>query len=87
MKIVWVLVLAGCAGAVPSAEKEFGHTTRQTLAQQIRAPSSEVPQTRSPDGMAGPAAREVMERYVKSFSAPPPAGTVFNIGLSSGEAK
>lgn len=67
-----MLLCAGCT-AYPSGEEQPGTLVRAAFARQAAVPAS--PQVA--DGMA---ARASVDRYQRTFEAPPPPVTVLNIG-------
>lgn len=79
-------LLAGCQQPAPRLEGQFGSAVRQAIAQQIIDPTAGL-KPEPVDGMDGPAARQTIERYEKTFETPPPAVNVINIGGSLGGGK
>lgn len=77
-------LLSACALTTPEWDANFGNSVRTAFAQQIINPDA----SQNPDpvsGMDGRAARETMDRYQKSFSAPKPQPNVFTIGVGGGQ--
>lgn len=76
-------LLSACAPTTPQWDATFGDSVRAAVAQQILNPQA----SQNPDpvsGMDGPAAREAMSRYQKSFKDPQPQPNVFTIGVGNG---
>lgn len=64
------LQLAACAhSSTPQLDQRFGDAVRLAMAQQVRYPASAA--RRAPaDGLDGPSAQAVMQRYRASFAEP-----------------
>lgn len=82
------LQLAACAhGSTPQLDQRFGDAVRLALAQQVRDPASAG--NRTPvDGLDGPSAQAVMQRYRASFAEPaaqPPQPVQFMLGGGNGK--
>jgi hypothetical protein len=77
-----VYALAGCAPAPSRLDSTFGTSLNTIKAYQTLNPTASA-NTASPT-IDGPAAQEIMGRYVKSYSAPEPQQNVFSIGVSGG---
>jgi hypothetical protein len=82
------LLLAACAhSSTPRLDRRFGDAVRLAMAQQVRDPASAG--NRAPaDGLDGPSAHAVMQRYRASFAEPngqavPPVQ--FMLGGSNGK--
>ena len=76
-----LLTLAGCA-TTPNLDRQFGNSVNVLKAQQIIDPNASG-NTRAVS-MDGQAAREVVDRYYKSYKAPTPQPNVFTIGVGGG---
>lgn len=79
-----ICLLSACAQTTPQWDANFGNSVRAAFAQQIINPDA----SQNPDpvsGMDGRAARETMDRYQKSFSAPKPQPNIFTIGVGGGQ--
>ena len=68
--LLLALQLAACAhGSTPQLDRRFGDAVRLAMAQQVRDPASAG--NRAPvDGLDGPSAHAVMQRYRASFIEP-----------------
>ena len=82
------LQLAACAhSSTPRLDARFGDAVRLAMVQQVRAPAPAA--NRAPaDGLDGPSARAVLERYRASFAEPngqPVAPVQFMLGGGSGK--
>jgi len=80
-----LLLLVACATTTPNYDKKFGDAVREAKLKMTINPDA----GKTPDqvaGMDGKAARESIILYQKSFTKPPPAVNVINIGggLTSG---
>jgi hypothetical protein len=73
--------LAGCAPLTPNLDGAFGRSVESLRVYQTINPTAA--NTANP-GLDGPAAKEVIERYYKSYSAPTPHQNVFTIGVGGG---
>lgn len=76
------LAVAGCAQQPTQVDRQFGSAVQRARAAQVvdpDAPSRTNPQVQ----LDGAAARHAVERYEKSFEAPPPPQTLLNIGVGS----
>ena len=68
--LLLALQLAACAhGSTPQLDRRFGDAVRLAMAQQVRYPASAVRRTPA-DGLDGPSAQAVMQRYRASFAEP-----------------
>jgi hypothetical protein len=80
--------LSGCGEAIlrttPQWDARFGDTTRAAFAQQVIHPGAGR-DNRPVDGLDGNSAAAAQSRYQKSFAAPPPAQSVFTIGVSGAQ--
>lgn len=72
--------LGGCADAPTRTDQMFGDAVRAATASQIIDPDASRNMT-PPAGMEGAAAKASVDRYQKSFEAPPPPVNVFTIGM------
>ncbi|HEY5799345.1 MAG TPA: hypothetical protein VIT92_03955 [Burkholderiaceae bacterium] len=63
-----LLAAAGCAPTTPHWDSNFGASVREARAQQTRspAPASALP----PEGVDGPVAQLMLQRYYKSVAQP-----------------
>jgi hypothetical protein len=82
------LQLAACAhGSTPQLDRRFGDAVRLSMAQQVRDPASAA--RRAPaDGLDGPSAQAVMQRYRASFAEPnaqAPQPVQFMLGGGNGK--
>lgn len=75
-------LLGGCAPRQYNADPSLGQAVHDNLAAQIVNPNG-IPPT-GPQGLYGSPAKAVMDRYVSSFLAPPPAANPFTIGIGTG---
>lgn len=76
-------LLAGCSSVTPHYDARFGDAVREAKQKMIINPDA----GRNPDqvaGMDGKAARETMILYQRTYTAPPPAVNVINIGGAIG---
>lgn len=81
------LLVTACAPTSPTFDRHFGETVPALRAQQTRNPDAPVAnQGKSTDGLQGRSAREAVDRYYNSFSAPPVQSNVFTIGVGSGSS-
>lgn len=76
-------VLSGCANmrTTPQWDARFGDATRAAFAQQVIDPAAGRI-NRPVNGQDGQSAAAAQQNYQKSFAAPPPAQSVFTIGVS-----
>jgi hypothetical protein len=74
--------LTGCAPVAPNLDNNFGNSLNALKAYQTINPEASA-NTANPD-MDGRAAKEAIDRYYKSFSAPAPHQNVFTIGVGRG---
>ena len=75
--------LSGCGSPTPVIDEHFGQAVRfDKQAQYLNPNAGLTASTTPPVGLDGPSAQAVMERYHKSFKAPPPVVNVLNIGGS-----
>jgi hypothetical protein len=87
-KFILVMVsvlLAACSSVTPYYDTKFGDAVREAKLKMIINPDA----GKNPDqvaGMDGKAARETMLLYQQTYTAPPPAVNVINIGGSLGSA-
>ncbi|MBE3026504.1 hypothetical protein [Janthinobacterium sp. GW458P] len=82
------VLLAACAhSSTPQLDGRFGDAVRVAMAQQVRYPASAG--TRQPaDGLDGPSAQAVMQRYRASFVEPngqAPQPVQFMLGGGNGK--
>lgn len=82
------LQLAACAhGSTPELDRRFGDAVRLSMAQQVRDPASAGRRTPA-DGLDGPSAQAVMQRYRASFAEPnaqAPQPVQFMLGGGNGK--
>jgi hypothetical protein len=77
------IVAAGCAPLTPNLDSAFGSAARLAVATQTLDKGAAARNAgKDASGLDGTAAKEVMDRYQKSFRAPEPAPSVFTIGVS-----
>lgn len=77
------LLLGGCAQPRQLTDEGFGDAVRAAQAQQTLNPDASRNRA-APKGLDGPAAKASVDRYEKSYEAPPPPVNVFTIGIGSG---
>lgn len=77
--------LAGCASTSPVLDSHFGEAVNAAKAQQIINPDASQ-NTDPVAGVDGKAADAAMDRYHRSFVAPPPTTNVFTIGIGNSGA-
>lgn len=82
------LQLAACAhSSAPQLDRRFGDAVRLVMAQQVRYPANAG--NRQPaDGLDGPSAQAVMQRYRASFAEPngqAPQPVQFMLGSGNGK--
>jgi hypothetical protein len=80
--VLLALALGGCAGSRTAQwDSRFGDATRAAFAQQVLDPDAarHAPPEGNTDGQIAAAAQQ---RYQKSYTEPPPPGSVFTIGVS-----
>jgi hypothetical protein len=77
--MIALAALNGCATEpAPMLESHFGDAVRAGQAQQTLNPDA----SKNPDpvaGIDGPSATRSIDRYHKSFDAPPPTFTILNV--------
>ncbi|KHA78021.1 hypothetical protein NC77_14410 [Janthinobacterium lividum] len=82
------LHLAACAhGSTPQMDRRFGDAVRLSMAQQVRDPAGAGNRTPA-DGLDGPSAQAVMQRYRASFAEPnaqAPQPVQFMLGGGNGK--
>ena len=86
--LILAVQLAACAhSSTPQLDPRFGDAVRLAMAQQVRYPASAV--NRQPaDGLDGPSAQAVMQRYRASFVEPngqAPQPVQFMLGGGNGK--
>ena len=83
-----VMLLAACAhSSTPQLDPRFGDAVRLAMAQQVRDPASAGNRTPA-DGLDGPSAHAVMQRYRASFAEPngqAPQPVQFMLGGGNGK--
>lgn len=80
-------LLTGCAPLNPRFDQGFGEAVRLAVQSQIKDKDAAAKNAgRDASGLDGVAAKEVMDRYQKSFRAPVPSSSVFTIGVSDGSS-
>lgn len=81
-------LVAGCGATAshttPQYDARFGVAVRAAFAQQVMHPEA-ARDTRPVMGADGQSAAAAQQRYQKSFTEPPPAASVFTIGVSGGK--
>ena len=86
--LLLALQLAACAqGSTPQLDRRFGDAVRLAMAQQVRDPASAGNRTPA-DGLDGPSAHAVMQRYRASFAEPngqAPQPVQFMLGGGNGK--
>ncbi len=78
-----VVFSTGCTSSPTTVDANFGQAVRRAQAQQTLDPDAPS-RPRRPAGADGQAAKSSIDRYQKSFDAPPPPVNVLNIGIGSG---
>lgn len=73
---------AGCVSQPSAVDAGFGQAVLGARAAQVINPNAPARQ-RAPATADGQAAKSAVERYQKSFDAPPPPVNVLNIGVGS----
>jgi hypothetical protein len=74
-----VLLLAGCSGA-PYVDSEFGTASREAFEMQIAIKDYRYAD-KTPEGMSGVVAEEVMDVYTEDFGKEPEEIDVFQLGI------
>jgi hypothetical protein len=83
--IPWLAALGGCATLTPELDRTFGDAVNMArTGQAIDRDAALKNANKSAAGLDGIAAKEVIDRYQKSFRSPDPPPNVFAIGVSSG---
>ena len=86
--LVLALQMAACAhSSTPQLDPRFGDAVRLAMAQQVRYPAS-AGNRQLADGLDGPSARAVMQRYRASFVEPngqAPQPVQFMLGGGNGK--
>lgn len=77
-------ILAGCS-VTPDYDSKFGDAVNAAKAQQTLNPDAPL-NRKAAIGLDGKAADVVIDKYHKSFDAPPPASSTFTIGIGSGSS-
>jgi hypothetical protein len=81
-----LLATAGCAPLTPRLDSDFAGAVRQAVTTQTRDRSAAARNAgMDAAGLDGVAAKEVMDRYQKSFRTPEATASVFTIGVSGGQ--
>ena len=75
--------IAGCVSIYPNVDQQYGEAVRAATRTQTLNPRG-TPGPKQASGIDGMAAKETMDRYVKSFKEPPPPINVINIGGALG---
>lgn len=70
--------LTGCSTTTPTLDRQFGHSVAVLKAQQVIDPAASSRTT--PLTTDGETAREMINRYHKSYKAPSPQPGAFTIG-------
>ncbi len=78
-----VISLAACGTTPQHLDSQMGESVRIVKALQTMNPQASA-DLRPVTGLDGKAADAIIDRYHRSFAAPPPPTNVFNIGVSSG---
>ena len=79
------VAMVGCASTTPILDEHFGATVNAAKAQQTINPDASL-DTNPVAGIDGQAADAAINRYHKSFVAPPASTNVFNIGIGGAGA-
>ena len=77
------IAMVGCASNTPILDEHFGAAVNAAKAQQTINPDASL-DTNPVAGIDGQAADAAINRYHKSFVAPPASTNVFNIGIGGG---
>ena len=78
-----VLSAAGCAAPTTAVDSHFGQALTNARAAQVVDPDAPS-RARPPARTDGQASKSSIDRYQKSFDAPPAPVNVLNIGIGSG---
>ncbi|MBS1155439.1 MAG: hypothetical protein H6R07_1363 [Proteobacteria bacterium] len=77
------VVLVGCVEPAPVLDSKFGEAFNTAKAQQTLNPDASM--NKAPvTGLDGKGADAVVDKYHKSFEAPPAPANTFTIGVGSG---
>lgn len=76
------LSLLGCADQPTAVDRDFGRSTRLFQSEQSVHPH-DIPPAYPPLVSEAVSGKAAIERYYKSFEAPPPPGNIFNIGVGT----
>lgn len=71
--------LVGCTPLSPNLDNSFGNSLTALKASQTINPTASA--NKANPKLDGPAAKEVVDRYQKSYTAPAPHQNVFTIGV------
>lgn len=85
LSMLVALGLVGCVNQTPKLDDNFGNAVNAAKAQQIINPDAGLAAA-PPDGIGGEAANHTIDRYNRSFQAPPVTTNVFTIGVGTGGA-
>lgn len=77
-----VCALSACVATTPHWDAQFGASVKSAVSQQTCNPEA-VRNTDPVAGLDGRAAGAVLERYEKTFSAPPQQQNIFTIGIGA----
>lgn len=80
MGFALVVLLSGCATPPSRIDQQFGSAVRNSMTQQTLNPAASS-ETRPLAVTDGQVAKAAIDRYQKSFQAPPAPTNVLNIGL------
>ncbi len=82
-----LVAAAGCAPLTPRLDSDFASSVRLAVsAQTLDRAAAARNAGNDASGLDGATAKEVINRYQKSFRAPEPTSSVFTIGVSGGSA-
>jgi hypothetical protein len=82
--IIPSIALTACVPRSYEVDPQFGEAVRESRSMQIVNPEGIPPS--GYQGLDGAAANAVMDRYVRTFQAPPPPVNVMNIGVGTAGA-
>jgi hypothetical protein len=79
------LATGGCAPLTPRLDADFSQAVHLAIAAQTWDQGAATRNAgKDASGLDGATAKEVLDRYQKSFRAPEPASSIFTIGVSGG---
>jgi hypothetical protein len=85
LALAGLVALGGCETLTPRLDQTYGDAVNTATAQQTLNRDAAAQNARKTvAGIDGPTAKEIVDRYHKSFRNPEPAPSVFAIGVSGG---